>query len=349
MRLPALDYVRCKLHLRKQRFLCKNCGSTWGSEPILTKKNNTLSQPLRHNIIAMIYEGLPMTTIAKMVHCSPSSVSRIFNEFVQPRQRLAVLPKRLCFDEFRSVGSQMSFICCDATHEHQVVTILHNRLTKTITNYFLNRYSLPERERVQSVVVDLNAQYATFIPQIFPNAQIIIDRFHIVQMAGRALLQTRVQLHKQISDHRSREYKILKSHWRLFQKNEHEIDDSKIAYLHGVNEYMTQRNALDLIFTNHPQFHVVYQTYQALINAVAEHDAPAFITLITTYTPNGSVMDQVISSLKHAQKYVLNGVTSALSNGPIEGLICKIKTLKKACYGFRNPLNFFKRIACILK
>ena len=112
---------------------------------------------------------------------------------------------------------------------------------------------------------------------------------------------------------------------------------------------MTQRNALDLIFTNHPQFHVVYQTYQALINAVAEHDAPAFITLITTYTPNGSVMDQVISSLKHARKYVLNGVTSTLSNGPIEGLICKIKTLKKTCYGFRNQLNFFKQIDCILK
>ena len=112
---------------------------------------------------------------------------------------------------------------------------------------------------------------------------------------------------------------------------------------------MTQRNALDLIFTNHSQFHVIYQAYQALINAVAEHDAPAFITLITTYTPNGSVIDQVISSLKHAQKYVLNGVTLALFNGPIEGLICKIKTLKKACYEFRNLLNFFKWIACILK
>lgn len=112
---------------------------------------------------------------------------------------------------------------------------------------------------------------------------------------------------------------------------------------------MTQRNALDLIFTQHSQFYDVYQTYQALINAVAEHDAPAFMELITTYTPNGSVMDQVISSLKHAQKYVLNGVTSTLSNGPIEGLICKIKTLKKTCYGFRNQLNFFKRIDCILK
>ena len=73
-----------------------------------------------------------------------------------------------------------------------------------------------------------------------------------------------------------------------------------------------------------------------LINVVTEHDAPAFMELITTYTPNGSVMDQVISGLKHAQKYVLNGVTSTLSNGPIEGLICKIKTLKKMVMDFLN-------------
>ena len=112
---------------------------------------------------------------------------------------------------------------------------------------------------------------------------------------------------------------------------------------------MTQRNALDLIFTNHPQFHVVYQTYQALINAVTAHDPQAFITLITTYTPNDSIVDQVIRTLKHSQIYVLKGITSTLSNSPIEGLICKIKTLKKACYEFRNLLNFFKRIACILK
>lgn len=111
---------------------------------------------------------------------------------------------------------------------------------------------------------------------------------------------------------------------------------------------MTQRNALDLIFTNHSQFHVIYQAYQALINAVTAHDPHAFITLITTYTLNGSIMDQVIRTLKHSQIYVLNSVTSTLSNGPIEG-ICKIKTLKKACHGFRNPLNFFKQVDCILK
>ena len=57
-------------------------------------------------------------------------------------------------------------------------------MTKTIRENFMNRYTNRERAAVKSVVVDLNAQY---IKALFPNARIIIDRFHIVQLVGRAL------------------------------------------------------------------------------------------------------------------------------------------------------------------
>ena len=134
--------------------------------------------------MAMVRKGMTNKTIAKMCHCSASSVARIVREFVTPKRRMAVLPKHLYFDEFRSVDHKMSFICCDAENDHEIVAILADRLTKNIVDYFLNRYSVTERQRVETIVIDLNAQYASFIHQLFPNAEIIIDRFHIIQMAG---------------------------------------------------------------------------------------------------------------------------------------------------------------------
>ena len=113
-------------------------------------------------------------------HCSPSSVIRIIDEAVELKSRFARLPENLCFGEFRSVNSTMSFICCDAEGSHDIVAILENRLTKTIREHFMNRYTNQERAAVKSVVVDLNAQYIKFIKALFPNARIIIDRFHIV-------------------------------------------------------------------------------------------------------------------------------------------------------------------------
>ena len=53
------------------------------------------------------------------------------------------------------------------------MAILENRLTKTIRENFMNRYTNRERAAVKSVVVDLNAQY---IKALFSNARSIIDR-----------------------------------------------------------------------------------------------------------------------------------------------------------------------------
>ena len=118
----------------------------------------------------------------RICHCSHSSVIRIIDEAVELKSRFARLPENLCFDEFRSVNSTMSFICCDAEGSHDIVAILENRLTKTIRENFMNRYTNRERAAVKSVVVDLNARYIKFIKALFPNARIIIDRFHIVQL-----------------------------------------------------------------------------------------------------------------------------------------------------------------------
>ena len=118
---------------------------------------------------------------------------------------------------------------------------------------------------MKSVVVDLNSQYIKFIKALFPNARIIIDRFHIVQLVGRTLGNARISLMKKMNDCHCREYKILKAHWRLFYKDSADLEAARSVYLRGVNEYMTQQNALDLIVKNHPQVEKVYDAQTAFV------------------------------------------------------------------------------------
>ena len=123
------------------------------------------------------------------------------------KSRVARLPENLCFDEFRSVNSTMSFICCDAEVSHDIVAILENRLTKTI------------RERL--------------------------------------------------------------------------------------------------------------------------------IDVLENYRRSGQNMDIAISTLKKNMIAVLNSVEYDFSNGSVEGINRRIKSLKRSCFGFRNLDNFRKRIALI--
>lgn len=72
----------------------------------------------------------------------------------------------------------MSFVYKD-TLIHKIQNILQGRTNKIIKDYFLY-YSYQERYKVKAVVTDMNSGYKSIIREIFPNAKIVIDRFHIV-------------------------------------------------------------------------------------------------------------------------------------------------------------------------
>jgi transposase len=343
-RFTKLHQERFEMKLYKQRYLCKECLKTWSARTDIVEEGHTLSHQLKRSVLHMAREGITATGIARICHCSPSSVIRIIDEAVELKSRVARLPENLCFDEFRSVNSTMSFICCDAEGSHDIVAILENRLTKTIREHFMNRYTNWERAAVKSVVVDLNAQY---IKALFPNARIIIDRFHIVQLVGRALGNARISLMKKMNDCHCREYKILKAYWRLFHKDSADLEAARSVYLRGVNEYMTQQNALDLIVKNHPQFEKVYDAYQDVFNALKEKNRERLTDVLENYRRSGQNMDTAISTLKKNMTAVLNSVEYDFSNGPVEGINRRIKSLKRSCFGFRNLDNFRKRIALI--
>lgn len=50
---------------------------------------------------------------------------------------------------------------------------------------FFMRFSLKARLGVHYIVTDMNAPYFSLVKECFPNAQVIVDRFHIVQHLNR--------------------------------------------------------------------------------------------------------------------------------------------------------------------
>lgn len=59
------------------------------------------------------------------------------------------------------------------------------------------RYSLKTRRRVKTATMEMCSPFFQVIKSCFPNAEIIIDRFHIVQLLNRAPNQVRINEMKQ--------------------------------------------------------------------------------------------------------------------------------------------------------
>ena len=70
--------------------------------------------------------------------------------------------------------------------------------------------------------MDMSGAYIPLARKLFPNAKIVLDRFHIIQHLGRAFLKTRIAIMNQF-DKKSLPYRALKNHWRLFQKDSRKL------------------------------------------------------------------------------------------------------------------------------
>lgn len=345
-RLASFNGMEYHLILKKQRYLCRNCGSTCGAHSDLLVKNHTMTKQIKARIFDMSHESFTLSSMAKLLGISTSTVSRILYGNTKLSERSSYLPENLCFDEFRSVKNVFTFISIDAK-THHLIDLVHDRLSKTLTEHFINKYSLKERQNVKTVSIDLNANYQLIVHKIFPNAQIIVDRFHIVQLCSRALDQVRIQTLKKIDDKKSRSYKALKKDWRLFHLPEADVDATHVKYIVGLNEYSTIQNVIDLGTDQSEVFKQVYETYQQIETAIKNHDSKLLRETLLKYNKNNTVMDTSINTLRKNIKYVSNSCTMSYSNGPLEGTIGKIKKLKHNCYGFRNLNHLLKRATLI--
>src|SRR5699024_8266062 len=88
---------------------------------------------------------------------------------------------------------QMAFEYVDA-ETGDIIDILERRDARAIKEHFIRNYHLKDLKKVETITIDMNAGYVNVIKEIFSQAKIIIDRFHIVQLISRSMNQTRVRI-----------------------------------------------------------------------------------------------------------------------------------------------------------
>ena len=74
--------------------------------------------------------------------------------------------------------------------------------------------------------MDMFSPYYDLARQLFPNAKIVLDRFHIVQHLSRAMSRVRVQIMNQF-ERKSHEYKAIKRYWKLIQQDSRKLSDKR--------------------------------------------------------------------------------------------------------------------------
>ncbi len=96
----------------------------------------------------------------------------------------------------------------------------------------LNRFSLEALKNVQFIETDMNDPYFELIKRCFPNAKVVVDRFHIVQQLNRSFNQLRIGIMKSLNHNgpvQIRHYRQLKSLYTLLLKRTAFLDYTTTA------------------------------------------------------------------------------------------------------------------------
>ena len=210
-------------------------------------------------------------------------VLRLFANEFQPNYKY--LPSVLCIDEFRSLNasdSPMSFIFMNG-HTNKIIEILESRRLAFLKTHFM-RYSRKARLNVRYLVMDMNAPYTELIKVVFPNAQIVTDRFHIVQHINRTLNQFRTQVMNGFSKRKTEEdkkhYRRLKRFWRLFLKDSEKLNSSDYHYDRSFRRPMIQKAIMDELLSYNKKLKLAYDTCQLLLYHYRRRQTNHFFNLI---------------------------------------------------------------------
>ena len=341
--IPKVSLHDTYLDLKKQRYYCGHCQSTFTLKTSIVEKNCFISYNTKHAIALEAQNKISESDIACRHQVSHSTVNRIIHSFYESQSlNFNSLPENLFFDEFKSVKSaqgHMSFIFCDADTK-QIIDIIEDRRLSSLQTYF-KRYTKEARSRVKHIVIDMYAPYISLIKELFPHAKIVIDKFHLVQHLSRALNKTRIRFMKKFKKH-SRKFK---RYWRLFLKSHTLINTTTYRSVYCFKQPMREIDILNFLLDLSPELKATYNLYQDLLFTLQTKNLERFNHLLQAKHPLISPEFQTaFQTFKTYQSYIQNTLTTSYTNGPIEGINNKIKVIKRIAFGYRSFYHFKSRI-----
>jgi transposase len=335
---------RATLRWRKRRYRCKCCRRTHTESCGQGRARQRLTSRFSARLSERAHSGGAHSEIAREEHTSRYQVGRAMKaaamEAIGSRP---ALPRRLSFDEaahrkgYGNLATVVSDLDCRCVHE-----VLDGRSREVVERY-LGSLSEEERRGVAVVCIDLYGPYRKAVRAKLPNAQIVADPFHVVRGAGEALDSVRRTRQRQL---RAKEQgrKTLRATWnpRLYRARH---------LLLRAKERLTesQRRRLCELFAADPVIaeawwlkELLRSVYAAGDRAEATQRLDRFLAAVarSSHQP----FEAYVNGIEPWREEILAYFDQPASNGYAEGVINKVKVIKRRAYGLPSFESFRERV-----
>ena len=186
---------------------------------------------------------------------------------------------------------------------------------------------------IQAFVTDMGQAFPSAIAEVFPNTDLVYDRFHVVKLMNEKLSDLRRDLQRELTEILQKD--VLKGTRWLLLKNPENLDTSK-------DEWGRLQEALAL---NRPLATAYYmkEDLRRFWDFPDARQAKRHLDIwIRRAEDSGiAVLKTMARTLQTNRRGLLNWYKHKISNGPLEGFNNKAQLMKRQAYGYRN-MKFYK-------
>lgn len=186
---------------------------------------------------------------------------------------------------------------------------------------------------IEAFVADMGQAFPSAIAEVFPNIDLVYDRFHVVKLMNDKLSDLRRDLQREITERLHKD--VLKGTRWLLLKNPESLDASR-------GEWDRLQEALAL---NRPLATAYYmkEDLRRFWDFPDAQQAERHLDLWIrrAETTGIAVLKTMARTLQYHRRGLLNWYKHPISNGPLEGFNNKAQLMKRQAYGYRN-LEFYK-------
>lgn len=272
-------------------------------------------------------------SVADYLHVSWDLVKGIHKSRLASKYRVVSLAdvRYLGVDEF-SIRRRHTYMTIFV--DLQTGRILHatEGRSKEAVTPFLKKVA-KKAKKLKAIAMDMSTSYMSAVKEHLPGMPIVFDRYHVMALINRKIDALRREQQHSLNDQGKR---TLKGNRFLLLRNYHELPDR-------------MRIRLDaLLEVNQPLFtmHTMKEQLRLFWQQGSRARAKSFLRQ-WCFDALTSGIRQLIS-VGYTIFKCLDGLLSyyphCISNGPLEGLNNKIKTMKRQAYGFRDQEYFILRL-----
>nr|WP_238784969.1 transposase [Enterococcus faecium] len=259
------------------------------------------------------------------------------------------LPFVLCIDEFKAMKScigKMSFIFMDG-QTNQILGLLESRKLAYLRSFF-SRYTRQAREKVQYIVMDMNAPYFELAKSSFLPCTNCHGSFSYYPAYPAGIESFTDSIMNTYRKKDRLKYKRLKRYWKLFLKDSYLLDSSHHHYDYSFKRPMTEKATVDELLSYGSTLKLADDTCQCLLYHYKQKDTNYFFEVVNTLDAQlPEWFRKKLTFLNKHRKGIENAFQTPYSNGALEGTNNKIKGIKRVAYGYRNFFHFRDRIYLI--